>query len=70
MFFAGKDIATPIHNASILADLVANRNETLKLETLQDFKNIKDGIILLKVWLKQRELDQVSTQYSLKFLIL
>ncbi|XP_034245395.1 nucleolar protein 6 isoform X2 [Thrips palmi] len=54
----GKDYATPIHNASILADLVAKQNETLKLETLEDFKNIKDGIILLKVWLRQRELDQ------------
>lgn len=50
--------ATPQNNATILADLVAMRNETLKQETLKDFKSLKDGIILLKVWLRQRELDQ------------
>lgn len=50
--------ATPLQNATIVSDLVAKRNEDFKLKLLQDSKNAKDGIILLKVWLKQRELDQ------------
>lgn len=59
-FTAEGDCATPQINASILADLTTKQNETLKFETLKDFKNLKDGILLLKVWLKQRELDKVS----------
>lgn len=60
----GKEPATPLHNSSILGDLVAKQNEAVKLEALQDFKNIKDGIILLKVWLRQRELDQGFSSFG------
>lgn len=48
-----------MHNASILCDLVAKKNEAVILDMLQELKNLKDGIVLLKVWMRQRELDKV-----------
>jgi hypothetical protein len=36
-------------------------NEEYRASILESHPNLKDGILLLKVWLKQRGLDQVSS---------
>jgi Nrap protein. len=56
---------TPHYNSSILQDLIMEANEEYRATILGSHPNLKDGILLLKVWLKQRGLDQVS---SLNFL--
>jgi hypothetical protein len=52
--------ATPHYNFSILNDLILSANEDYRTNILESNPNLKDGILLLKVWLKQRGLDQVS----------
>jgi hypothetical protein len=42
-------------------------NEEYRATVLESHPNLKDGILLLKVWLRQRGLDQVSS-LSLLFL--
>jgi len=54
--------ATPFHNASTLAALVAGENEDLKKSTLTSQQNVLDALILCKIWLRQRGLDQVSEE--------
>lgn len=49
---------TPHYNSSILQDLVMDANEEYRATVLESHPNLKDGILLLKVWLKQRGLDQ------------
>ena len=51
---------TPHYNASILRDLVMDSNEQYCVRILEEHKNLREGIMLLKIWLKQRGLDQVT----------
>lgn len=48
---------TPFYNSTVLADLVIQENMLFLKETLLMHNNIRDGILLLKIWLRQRELD-------------
>lgn len=48
---------TPHYNATIIKDLVVMENEEVRANVLQTNSNLKDAIILLQVWLKQRLLD-------------
>uniref|UniRef100_A0A1B6D0E1 Nucleolar protein 6 n=1 Tax=Clastoptera arizonana TaxID=38151 RepID=A0A1B6D0E1_9HEMI len=50
---------TPHYNNSILEDMVVSKNETLRSEILEGNQNLKDAITLLRVWLRQRQLDKV-----------
>jgi len=52
---------TPHYNSSILQDLIVDANEEYRATILESHPNLKDGILLLKVWLRQRGLDQVSS---------
>jgi hypothetical protein len=52
---------TPHYNCSIMRDLVLSANEDYRINILENNPNLTDGILLLKVWLKQRGLDQVSS---------
>lgn len=47
--------ATPYYNSSILGDLNTKFNDEYLFNTLGDNPHVKDAIILLKIWLKQRE---------------
>lgn len=47
--------ATPYYNSSILGDLNTKFNDDYLLKTLGDNPHVKDALILLKIWLKQRE---------------
>ncbi|KAK6624363.1 hypothetical protein RUM44_011222 [Polyplax serrata] len=48
---------TPFYNSTVAADLIIHDNILFLKETLLMHNNIKDGILLLKIWLHQRELD-------------
>lgn len=49
---------TPHYNSNIARDLAALSYNDCLIQLLETHSNIRDGIILLKVWLRQRELDQ------------
>lgn len=53
-----KDVPTPFYNSTVLEDLtVSNMTETVE-KVLSSSQSVKEGITLLKVWLRQRELDK------------
>lgn len=47
--------ATPFYNSSILGDLNTKFNDEYLYNTISDNPHVRDAIILLKIWLKQRE---------------
>ncbi|KAH9490986.1 Nucleolar protein 6 [Bulinus truncatus] len=48
--------ATPFYNSSILSDLTMKVNDEFITKVLKGSEGIRDGLILLKVWFRQREL--------------
>ncbi|OXU19050.1 hypothetical protein TSAR_001365 [Trichomalopsis sarcophagae] len=46
---------TPYYNSAILHDLTALKANTQNVKLIKEYPNIRDGIVLLKIWLKQRE---------------
>lgn len=50
---------TPFYNSSILSDLTASANQEFLNEILSKGDNLKQAVVLLKIWLRQRSL-QVS----------
>nr|XP_034833632.1 nucleolar protein 6 [Maniola hyperantus] len=50
---------TPFYNSSILTDLTAAENQAFLNETFINKENLKQAIVLLKIWVRQRSL-QVS----------
>uniref|UniRef100_A0A1I8NBL1 Nucleolar protein 6 n=1 Tax=Musca domestica TaxID=7370 RepID=A0A1I8NBL1_MUSDO len=49
--------ATPSYNSNVLFDLTMQANQKLLQETFDNRKNFQEGFLLLKVWLRQRQLD-------------
>ena len=58
---ASIDPATPHYNSWILSDLTIQDQQCQIADTLGDSRSLRDGIILLKVWLHQRQLDVVCS---------
>ncbi|XP_063367938.1 nucleolar protein 6 [Cydia amplana] len=50
---------TPYYNSSVLSDITASANIDFLKETLSNGENLKQAVVLLKIWLRQRKL-QVS----------
>ncbi|XP_046966529.1 nucleolar protein 6 [Vanessa cardui] len=50
---------TPYYNSSVLCDLTASFNQDFLKEILMNSENLKQAVVLLKIWIKQRTL-QVS----------
>ncbi|XP_067634279.1 nucleolar protein 6 [Eurosta solidaginis] len=50
-------LATPHYNANVLFDLTMQRNQQLLHEIFDERINFQEGLILLKIWLRQREFD-------------
>lgn len=50
-------LATPHYNSNILCDLTAKSSNNLIEEVIAQNSNFQEGLILLKVWLRQRNLD-------------
>ncbi|XP_076236825.1 nucleolar protein 6 Mat89Ba isoform X2 [Calliopsis andreniformis] len=47
---------TPHYNSIILYDLIMSRMNVENMRMIKEYPNLRDGIILLKIWLAQREL--------------
>lgn len=47
--------ATPYYNSSLLGDLNSKFNDEYLFNTLSNNPHVRDAIILVKIWLKQRE---------------
>ncbi|GAB0092956.1 Nucleolar protein 6 [Sergentomyia squamirostris] len=60
----GDQCATPHYNSSILEDFVHAKNEKYIMSAFDEKNNLRDGVILLKVWLKQRGLDEGYSGFS------
>ena len=59
------DSATPHYNSWILSDLTAPIQHRHIDDALGDGRSLRDGIMLLKVWLHQRQLDVVCKEHVL-----
>ncbi|XP_033341934.2 nucleolar protein 6 Mat89Ba [Megalopta genalis] len=55
---------TPHYNSIILRDLVASRTNSKILNIIKEYPNLRDGIMLLKIWLTQRELTKGYEGFS------
>ncbi|XP_050665093.1 nucleolar protein 6 [Leptidea sinapis] len=60
-YFGGEDTSdvgtpTPYYNCSVLADLTAKLNHEFLTQTLKNCENLKQAIVLLKIWARQRGL--------------
>ncbi|XP_012256852.2 nucleolar protein 6 isoform X2 [Athalia rosae] len=51
-------IPTPHHNSSVLHDLTMSQNNACIVKTISQYPALRDGILLLKIWLRQRQLDR------------
>lgn len=60
IFNQESEYGTSHYNSLLLQNIRANVNHKLVLSALQDFQNALDGLQLLIVWLKQRELYDVA----------
>ena len=62
MFEVAETVAgTPHYNASVLFDMSFERNLHQLYKCSLECPAMKDAVILIKVWLHQRELDQVPS---------
>lgn len=50
---------TPLYNSSFLGDLLPRAHLQFLSAVSSQCSEFANGVILLKVWLRQRELDQV-----------
>ncbi|XP_064073088.1 nucleolar protein 6 [Vanessa tameamea] len=50
---------TPYYNSSVMCDLTASYNQDFLKEILMNSENLKQAVVLLKIWIKQHDL-QVS----------
>lgn len=49
---------TPYYNSLILRDLIMLSTNSEVSCIIKEYPNLRDGIILLKIWLSQRELNK------------
>lgn len=57
---ASPEPPTPLYNTWVLQDIALNAHMHLLSTVLGSAQGLKNGVALLKVWLRQRELDKVS----------
>ncbi|XP_043253264.1 nucleolar protein 6 [Colletes gigas] len=55
---------TPHYNSIILHDLTMSRMNIETMKMIKEYPNLRDGIILLKIWLAQRELTKDFTSFN------
>lgn len=48
---------TPFYNSSVLYDLTSKENNTFLRSILENGENLKQAIVLLKIWLRQRHIE-------------
>ncbi|XP_060535133.1 nucleolar protein 6 isoform X3 [Cylas formicarius] len=52
-----KETPTPLYNSAIAIDITLSLNSSLVKSTLHELENIQEGVKLLYIWLRQRELN-------------
>ena len=55
---------TPMYNSTLIEDLTVTSNSECLQRLHEDNSGLKEGIMLLKIWLRQRELDRVISLYE------
>lgn len=60
-----KNYSTPHYNSLILQDLVMDQNEALLKEIIDTNPSVQDALILLKIWLTQKNLGVSSTPFMI-----
>lgn len=60
-----KNYSTPHYNSLILQDLVMDQNEALLKEIIDTNPSVQDALILLKIWLTQKNLGVSSTLFMI-----
>ena len=53
--FVATNPPTPYYNNVVMHDLTTLKANLQNIKMIKEYPNIRDGIILLKIWLKQRE---------------
>ncbi|KAH8307533.1 hypothetical protein KR044_000288, partial [Drosophila immigrans] len=56
--------STQHYNSNVLFDLTLAQNQTLLLNSFTERRNFQEGLLLLKVWLRQRQLDVGYSGFS------
>jgi len=51
-----KNYSTPYYNSLILQDLAMDESEILLKEIIEINQNVQDALILLKIWIAQKNL--------------
>ncbi|EFN61369.1 Nucleolar protein 6 [Camponotus floridanus] len=51
-------LPTPHYNSLVLHDLIMSSINSKVAQVIKEYPNLRDGIILLKIWLHQRELNK------------
>lgn len=59
-----KLIPTPQYNTNILRDLTMAEVNSKNAKIIQEYPNIRDGIILLKIWLQQRQPEKAYDGFN------
>ncbi|KAK0168959.1 hypothetical protein PV327_002715 [Microctonus hyperodae] len=59
-----KLIPTPLYNSNILRDLTIAEVNSRNIKMLAEYPNIRDGIILLKIWLRQRQIENSFDEFN------
>lgn len=57
-------VPTPHYNSIVLRDLTMSRVNKASAEIVGEYPNIRDGIILLKIWLRQRQCNGAYDSFN------
>ena len=57
-------IPTPHYNSIILHDLTMSQSNSSNAKIIKEYPNLRDGIILLKIWLRQRQINDAYDSFS------
>ncbi|XP_057323676.1 nucleolar protein 6 [Microplitis mediator] len=57
-------VPTPYYNSNILRDLTMAETNSQNSKMISEYPNLRDGIILLKIWLHQRQPEQAYDGFN------
>jgi len=69
MYVESPEPPTPHYNSSVLGDMLPRAHLQFLAAVSSQCPAFADGVALIKVWLRQRELDQVNTGNTCVFSI-
>lgn len=57
-------IPTPHYNSTVLRDLTMSRVNSHNAKIIEEYPNLRDGLILLKIWLRQRQFKDAHNSFN------